>query len=62
MACLLQEEEAERFAAFTPKAVNYYFDRLEDFDWVEPDLIVNMDEGGVMEANSIYASFNLNQR
>lgn len=41
-------QEAARFKAFTPKAVNWYFDILEQYSWIKKENIVNMDEGGIM--------------
>jgi len=41
-------QEAVRFDAFTPKAVNWYFDIREQFDWIKPENTVNVDEGGIM--------------
>lgn len=40
--------EASRFDAFTPKAVNWFFNILEDFDWVRPENVVNVDKAGIM--------------
>ena len=41
-------QESARFDAFTPKAVNWYFDIREQFGWIKPENIVNVDEGGIM--------------
>jgi hypothetical protein len=41
-------QETVRFEAFTPKAVNWYFDILEDYSWIKPENIVNVDKGGIM--------------
>ena len=41
-------QEAVRFDAFTSKAVNWYFDIREQFDWIKPENTVNVDEGGIM--------------
>jgi hypothetical protein len=41
-------QETIRFEAFTPKAVNWYFDILENYSWVKPENIVNVDKGGIM--------------
>jgi hypothetical protein len=41
-------QEIIRFEAFTPKAVNWYFDILENYSWVKPENIVNVDKGGIM--------------
>jgi hypothetical protein len=48
-------QESVRFNAFTPKAVNWYFDILEDYSWIKPDNIVNVDKGGIMSG---YDEFN----
>ena len=40
--------EASRFDAFTPKAVNWFFDILETFDWIDPENVLNVDKGGIM--------------
>jgi hypothetical protein len=37
-----------QFEAFTPKAVNWYFDILENYSWAKPENIVNVDKGGIM--------------
>jgi hypothetical protein len=41
-------QETARFNGFTPKAVNWYFDILEDYGWIKPENIVNVDKGGIM--------------
>jgi hypothetical protein len=41
-------QETARFNGFTPKAVNWYFDILEDYSWIKPENIVNVDKGGIM--------------
>jgi hypothetical protein len=41
-------QETVRFEAFTPKAVNCYFDILEDYSWIKPENIVNVDKGSIM--------------
>jgi hypothetical protein len=41
------------FDAFPPKAVNWYFDILEDFAWNKPENIVNVDKGGIMAGYGI---------
>jgi hypothetical protein len=46
-------QESVRFEAFTPKAVNWYFDILEDFAWIKPENIVNVDKGGIMAGYGI---------
>jgi hypothetical protein len=30
-------QETVRFETFTPKAVNWYFDILEDYNWIKPE-------------------------
>jgi hypothetical protein len=54
-------QESVRFDAFTPKAVNWYFDILEDFAWIKPENIVNVDKGGIMAGYGIlkYSTFNI---
>jgi hypothetical protein len=41
-------QETARFNGFTPKAVNWYFDILEDYSWIKPENVVNIDMGGIM--------------
>jgi hypothetical protein len=41
-------QETVHFEAFTPKAVNWYFDILEDYSWIKPENIVNVDKDGIM--------------
>jgi hypothetical protein len=41
-------QAAVRFEAFTPKAVNWYFDILETYSWIKPENIINVDKGGIM--------------
>ena len=44
-----KRQEANRFDAFTPKAVNWYFDiREHEYGWIKPENTVNIDEGGIM--------------
>ncbi|KAK6063722.1 transposase [Seiridium cupressi] len=44
-----QRQEAARFNAFTPKAVNWYFDIREGhYGWILPENTYNVDEGGIM--------------
>ena len=45
--------EAARFDAFTPKAVNWFFNILETFDWIEPNNVVNVDKAGIMAGNGL---------
>ena len=40
--------EASRFDAFTPKTVNWFFNILENFDWIKPNNVVNVDKAGIM--------------
>lgn len=40
--------EAVRFDAFCPKAVNWFFNIFESFNWVRPENVVNVDKGGIM--------------
>jgi hypothetical protein len=41
-------QETAIFDGFTPKAVNWYFDILEDYSWIKPENKVNVDKGGIM--------------
>jgi hypothetical protein len=41
-------QERARFNGFTPKAVEWYFDILEDYSWIKPENIVNVDKGSIM--------------
>ena len=42
--------EAVRFNGFTPKAVNWYFDIRElEYDWIRPENVYNVDEGGIIQ-------------
>jgi hypothetical protein len=41
-------QETVRFKAFTPKAVNWYFDILETYSWIKPENIVNINKGGII--------------
>jgi hypothetical protein len=41
-------QESVRFDAFTPKAVNWCFDILEDYSWIKLENIINVDKGGIM--------------
>ena len=44
-----KRQEANRFDAFTPNAVNWYFDiREHEYGWIKPENTVNIDEGGIM--------------
>lgn len=44
-----RRQEANRFDAFTPKAVHWYFDiREKEYGWIKPENTVNVDEGGIM--------------
>jgi hypothetical protein len=36
-----------------PKAVDWYFEILEDFAWIKPENIVNVDKGGIMAGYGI---------
>jgi hypothetical protein len=48
-----QRQEATRFNSFTPKAVNWYFDiRENEYGWIQPGNIFNVDEGGIMAGYS----------
>ena len=49
-----KRQEAVRFKAFTPKAVNWYFDIREDYTWIKPENTVNVDKGGIMGGYSKY--------
>ena len=41
--------EVSRFDAFTPKAVNWYFDiRKKEYSWIKPELIYNINKGGII--------------
>jgi hypothetical protein len=52
-----RRQEASRFNAFTPKAVNWYFDiREKEYGWIKPENTVNMDEGGLMQGYGQYLS------
>jgi hypothetical protein len=53
-------QESVGFDAFTPKAVNWYFDILEDFAWIKPENIVNVDKGGIMAGYGILKHSNFN--
>jgi hypothetical protein len=50
-------QESVGFNAFTPKAVNWYFDILEDFAWIRPENIVSIDKGGIMAGYGILKHF-----
>ncbi|KJZ68105.1 hypothetical protein HIM_12504 [Hirsutella minnesotensis 3608] len=44
-----RRQEANRFNAFTPQAVHWYFDiREKEYGWIKPENTVNVDEGGIM--------------
>ena len=43
-----RRQEANRFNSFTPKAVHWFFDIREEYSWIKPENIVNVDEGGIM--------------
>ena len=44
-----RRQEANRFDSFTPKAVHWYFDIREDqYSWIKPENIINVDEGGII--------------
>jgi hypothetical protein len=46
-------QKSVEFDAFTPKAVDWYFDILEDFAWIKPENIVNVDKSGIMAGYGI---------
>ena len=52
-----RRQEANRFESFTPKAVNWYFDVREDYAWIKPENIVNVDEGGLMTGFGVYYAY-----
>ncbi|KAM4058420.1 DDE superfamily endonuclease [Hirsutella rhossiliensis] len=44
-----RRQEANRFNAFTPRAVHWFFDiREKEYGWIKPENTVNVDEGGIM--------------
>ncbi|KAM4061419.1 helix-turn-helix, psq domain-containing protein [Hirsutella rhossiliensis] len=44
-----RRQEANRFNAFTPRAVHWFFDiRGKEYGWIKPENTVNVDEGGIM--------------
>ncbi|KJZ69952.1 hypothetical protein HIM_10660 [Hirsutella minnesotensis 3608] len=44
-----RRQEANRFDAFTPQAVHWYFDiREKEYGWIKPENTMNVDEGGIM--------------
>ncbi|KAJ3455068.1 hypothetical protein MRS44_013668 [Fusarium solani] len=44
-----KRQEAARFDGFTPRTVNWYFDiRENEYGWIKPEDMVNVDEGGIM--------------
>jgi hypothetical protein len=45
-------QETARFNGFTPKAVNWYFDILEDYSCIKPENIINVDKGGIIAGYS----------
>ncbi|RYC77805.1 hypothetical protein BFJ63_vAg19321 [Fusarium oxysporum f. sp. narcissi] len=52
-----KRQEASRFNCFTPTAVNWYFDiREREYGWIEPENIVNVDEGGIMAGFAVTAT------
>jgi Psq-like protein/Tc5 transposase-like DNA-binding protein len=54
-----RRQEANRFNSFTPKAVHWYFDIREDYKWIRPENIVNVDEGGIMAGFGKYSNYYL---
>lgn len=42
-------QESIRFDGFTPKAIHWYFDILENnYSWIKRENMANMDEGGIL--------------
>ncbi|KAJ3455738.1 hypothetical protein MRS44_017220 [Fusarium solani] len=50
-----KRQEAARFDGFTPRTVNWYFDiRENEYGWIKPEDMVNVDEGGIMAGFGAY--------
>ncbi|XP_044718790.1 helix-turn-helix, psq domain-containing protein [Hirsutella rhossiliensis] len=50
-----RRQEANRFNAFTPRAVHWFFDiREKEYGWIKPENTVNVDEGGIMSGFGEY--------
>lgn len=52
-----RRHEAKRWEAFTPKAVGWFFDILEQYSWIKPENIANVDEGGIMTGLGAFSPF-----
>lgn len=52
-----RRHEAVRWEAFNPTAVGWFFDNLEQYSWIKPENICNVDEGGIMTGFGTFLRF-----